>query len=145
DSVPAISAVDSDGDLLPDDWEWLMFGSLAQDGNGDFDGDGITNLQEFFDHTDPRDGSSKAALAVNLGPPQLMVEGSAGNQLKLTWSWPDAYANKIKVGLEATDVFGQPFAPAFGAVQNLGGGQFQMILPKPEAGVRFYRLRLTIP
>jgi hypothetical protein len=44
---------DSDKDSLPDCWEKKYFGNLNQDGSGDFDGDGLTNLQEFNKGTDP--------------------------------------------------------------------------------------------
>jgi len=44
---------DSDGDGLPDWWEIFHFGSLGEDGNGDFDNDGLTNLQELQLGTDP--------------------------------------------------------------------------------------------
>lgn len=57
-------AEDSDNDGLPDTWEWLqmwmhydnpdMPDSLeAFDAKADYDGDGMTNLQEFFAGTDP--------------------------------------------------------------------------------------------
>lgn len=41
--------VDGDGDGLPDAWELRYFGSTAatDDPNGDFDGDGLTNLMEY--------------------------------------------------------------------------------------------------
>jgi len=38
---------DSDSDLLPDDWEVATFGDSGQTGGGDYDGDGILNLDEF--------------------------------------------------------------------------------------------------
>jgi hypothetical protein len=44
---------DTDGDGLPDGWEWNHFGSFAEDGNGDYDNDGATNLQEYLNGTDP--------------------------------------------------------------------------------------------
>jgi hypothetical protein len=44
---------DADGDNLPDAWEYKYFGNLLQDGDGDYDGDGITNLDEFLNGTDP--------------------------------------------------------------------------------------------
>ncbi len=44
----------SDGDALPDEWEFRTFGSLDRDGNGDFDGDGLTDAQEFAAGTDTR-------------------------------------------------------------------------------------------
>ena len=44
---------DTDGDNLPDAWELTYFGNLGQDGAADFDGDGVTNLEEFLAGTDP--------------------------------------------------------------------------------------------
>jgi alpha-tubulin suppressor-like RCC1 family protein len=40
---------------LDDRWEQEYFGNLDQNGNEDFDGDGISNLLEFRRGTDPRD------------------------------------------------------------------------------------------
>ena len=48
----------SDGDALPDEWEFRTFGSLDRDGNGDFDGDGLTDAQEFASGTDPRNADT---------------------------------------------------------------------------------------
>lgn len=44
---------DSDSDGLPDEWELLYFGNLAQDGAADFDSDGLTNLVEFQSGSNP--------------------------------------------------------------------------------------------
>ena len=43
----------SDGDLLPDEWEFRHFGTLARDGRGDADGDGAPDVVEFRAGTDP--------------------------------------------------------------------------------------------
>ncbi len=51
-------SADSDGDGLPDAWEIARFGNLSQGPNGDPDGDGFTNLQEYLADTDPADGNS---------------------------------------------------------------------------------------
>ncbi len=42
---------DSDGDGLGDQWEMANFGNLDQTANGDYDGDGRSNRQEFHDNT----------------------------------------------------------------------------------------------
>ena len=47
------AAVDSDGDGLWDAWEMENFGNLDQKADGDPDGDGLTNAQEFSLNTDP--------------------------------------------------------------------------------------------
>ncbi len=46
-------APDMDGDGLPDSWELQYFGNLNQTGTGDYDGDGVNNLQEYQYGTDP--------------------------------------------------------------------------------------------
>jgi len=43
----------SDGDQIPDEWEFAAFGTLGRDGAGDFDSDGLSDLAEFRAGTDP--------------------------------------------------------------------------------------------
>lgn len=50
--------VDTDGDGLPDAWEYTYFGSLAPSANGDPDGDGESNLSEYRSGTNPADPNS---------------------------------------------------------------------------------------
>lgn len=47
------AAADTDSDGLADGWEWLYFGDLSQSGTDDFDGDGLSNAQEFAAGSDP--------------------------------------------------------------------------------------------
>jgi hypothetical protein len=57
-SAPATLMIDTDADGLGDSWERGYFGSLAQYSTGDADGDGVSNLQEFLDGTDPTNSTS---------------------------------------------------------------------------------------
>ena len=43
----------SDGDYLADEWEIANFGDLSRDGSLDFDGDGLSDLEEFRAVTNP--------------------------------------------------------------------------------------------
>jgi hypothetical protein len=56
---------DDDQDGLPDAWEYAKFGSLAQKGNDDADGDGYTNYQEYLVDTDPADRTEAPVPAGN--------------------------------------------------------------------------------
>ncbi len=46
-------ADDTDGDGMNDAWELAHFGTLARDGSGDFDMDGVSDRDEFLAGTDP--------------------------------------------------------------------------------------------
>ncbi len=48
-----ISYVDGDADGMPDVWETALFGTLQNNGQGDTDGDGLTDQEEFLAGTDP--------------------------------------------------------------------------------------------
>ena len=43
----------SDGDALPDEWEFRNFGDISRNGTGDHDGDNLSDLEEFISGTDP--------------------------------------------------------------------------------------------
>ncbi len=52
-------SVDSDSDLMPDGWEIFSgLNATLNDANDDFDGDELTNLEEFLLNTDPSDSDS---------------------------------------------------------------------------------------
>lgn len=71
-------SVDADADGLPDYWEIQHFGSItAYDGNGDPDGDGITNLQEYTENTDPLVGATIPSAPYDV----LAVAGNGSNTL----------------------------------------------------------------
>lgn len=60
DAAP-MSAADSDGDGLADDWERFWFGNLAQLGGDDLDGDGRLTALEFRELTNPTQADRPAA------------------------------------------------------------------------------------
>ncbi|MHC9510379.1 fibronectin type III domain-containing protein [Kangiella sp. M94] len=61
-SIVSAEIVDSDNDGLDDSWEIEHFGNLTQTSEGEVDGDGFTNLEEFYAETDPSDHSSSPAV-----------------------------------------------------------------------------------
>ncbi len=83
-------ANDLDMDGMTDDWETTYFGDLSRDGTGDFDLDGVTDLQEFTDQTNPALDDSAPTTPDPLYPhpnvdveessPELVIEDSTDTQ-----------------------------------------------------------------
>ncbi len=122
--------VDGDGDRMADWWEMAYFGTLARDGSGDYDGDGMTDLQEYIAGTDPTDPTSY--LKVD----KISVTGSATLQFvavsNRTYSvqYKDDLANSAWQKL--ADVLGQPT-----------NRTYVVIDPKTTTN-RYYRLAIPI-
>ena len=55
---PNLYATDIDGDGMPSGWEADYFGSIDRDGSGDYDGDALTDLEEYQAGTIPDDSDS---------------------------------------------------------------------------------------
>jgi YD repeat-containing protein len=90
-----LSFTDSDGDRLDDDWEVKYFGHLSKDGQADSDGDGQSDLREFFSGTSPTD--PKSVLRI-VRPPELAPGG-----LRITWQAEPGrrYRVEYKLSLES--------------------------------------------
>ena len=72
-SAPAELLIDSDRDGLPDQWETANFGDPnKQRAAGDPDRDGISNIDEFIDSTNPNNAAS-------LRPRLIAFSGSGGS------------------------------------------------------------------
>ena len=74
---------DSDGNGIPDWWEYYYFGESGLDPASDFDNDGFTLAEEYADRTDPLDESSVPAaplidhtplVSVQSAPPPYLIE-----------------------------------------------------------------------
>src|SRR5688572_3034383 len=89
-STGAALLIDGDSDMLPDSWELAGFGNLSQSATGDFDGDGVSNLIEFRDGTDPANNASrKVRLTVTSTGGSVLVSPArasydAGEMVTLT-------------------------------------------------------------
>ena len=76
-SAPAALMLDSDRDGLPDRWETANCDdTTGQPSAGDPDRDGISNLDEFLDGTDPTNNTLPA--------PQLIAYSDAGGSVTVT-------------------------------------------------------------
>ncbi len=77
-------ATDTDGDGMFDAWEVDHgLNPLVNDANGDRDGDGTSNFQEFLTGRNPNDRSDGATLPINV---QLIVKTASGGYLGINTS-----------------------------------------------------------
>ncbi|MCJ8503062.1 chitobiase/beta-hexosaminidase C-terminal domain-containing protein [Desulfatitalea alkaliphila] len=96
--IQIFSEADSDGDGMPDSWELEHFGTLDRDGMGDFDGDGISDLDEYLNGFDPTRPNNVPSVPVILEPlnghfvetltPELVIANSIdpdGNPIVYTF------------------------------------------------------------
>jgi len=93
-SSPAPLWIDSRGCGMPDWWQLYYFGNLTQNASADFDGDGVSNLQEFLDGTNPTNvASARFRLSIiNFGS----FVTATPNLL--------SYSNGVTVSLSATAI-----------------------------------------
>ena len=66
--VLRLGGADTDSDGMEDDWEMAYFSTLVRDGNGDFDGDGSSDIDEFRAGTDPLDTGSVFRVLILSAP-----------------------------------------------------------------------------
>ncbi len=69
-SAPVALWPDANGNGIPDWWEMAYFGNLNQPASGDFDGDGVSNLDEYLEGTNPTNAASFN--------PRLLVQSAHG-------------------------------------------------------------------
>jgi hypothetical protein len=144
DSVPEATPIDTDGDLLLDALEFLLFGSLSNNGLGDTDGDGYSNLQELLDGSDPGDANSHGAVIANLAPPAIEIEALQGSgNILLSFDFPAAYANALNFKIKSTTQIGLPFTDESLTPVHTGGNHFEVLLPNPGTNLKFYLLSMS--
>lgn len=113
---------DVDADNLEDTWETSHFGNLSQTANGDFDGDGSSNLTEYRLGLDPSNGSQG-----------FTATRSASGLLE----WPSAEGVTFTVQRSDTLTGWTNIATVPGTA-----GTASFTDPAPPAGNAFYRIRL---
>lgn len=138
---PPVPVVDANNNLLPDDWEWAFLLGDA-DPFDDADGDGVSNLQEFLDGTDPMNPDSKPDLIVNLAPPAVEIFLHEDEGVLIFWEYPPAYAGQISWQLEfTTDLIQWQVYPEIPVIE-VDPGLYAMQLPPQLFG--FYRLQMGL-
>ena len=125
------NAFDADGDGLPDAWEIQYFGSINDPRatpNADPDGDGFTNLQEYYAGTDPLDPNSLLKInSVNVaaGTAAIHFNAIAGRTYSILYRGDLQNSSWLKL----VDI------PAQGST-----GVVTVNDPNIGSAVRFYRL-----
>ncbi len=102
------TAGDTDGNLLPDEWELIALGGQGGSFTNDSDGDGFSDLQEYLDGTDPADPGSSSSSVADLSSPGVALEISGTNVIVI-WDWPAEYADRFNFTLQTTESLGTNF------------------------------------
>jgi Tol biopolymer transport system component len=131
-SPPRNATTDTDGDGMEDSWERAYFGTLERTGGGDYDQDGMTDLEELLAGTSPVDPASTFALRA-----EVSADGS------VALSWPGILGRGYLVQFK--DNLSDPaWAPLPGTV-SVAGGVATLVDSNPApGGHRFYRVRLAL-
>jgi hypothetical protein len=142
--LPVASSTDSDSNLIPDQVEELY--PVILNTFGDSDEDGFTDLQETLDSTDPTNPNSHSTgVPVDLSPPDIAINESAGATFSLSFSFPDSYADRLVFRLfSGPDLQSMTIDTGFDAIHT-GAGAFQLTIDKPLSYPVFYRFKMQLP
>jgi len=118
---------DGDGDGIEDAWELAWFGTLTRDGTGDYDGDSMSDRDEFAAGTNPALATDRLAFLpmASEQPNTLRFQGVAGK------SYTVLYCDGLDTGFwyKLADV------PALSET-----GVVAVVDPAPAAASRFYQV-----
>jgi hypothetical protein len=144
-AVPMPSPGDADGNLLVDSWEELFFGHIGVDPFADADGDGYSNFQEMLEGTQPDDALVKPGVPPNGLERPLLVLNTEGGQLNFRFTWPASFIDQFQFGLQASDQVEGPYVQtSTPPLSPVGGGAYELQLPRTLDPLRFYRLTLQL-
>jgi Bacterial TSP3 repeat len=134
-ALDVLSTLDSDGDGIPDWWTTQYFGhATGQAGDqsrasDDADGDGLTNLEEYFAGTNPKSSSSVLVLHI----------ATASNSTA-TLSWPAVPGRNYQV-LTTAELSNPDWQVVPGSVGVVGGqGYFTVSAIESQ---RYFRILCT--
>jgi len=145
-ALTAPTPADRNANLIPDDYELLVFGSTGGAPDRDSDGDGYCDLQEYLEASDPTSLASVPSVpAANLGAPEVAISLN-GTAVTVTWAWPARYQSRFAFTVETTDnLRAAPFAVHATAVADGEGDAMRCDLPLSSEGpARFYRVRTAL-
>jgi hypothetical protein len=130
---------DSDGDGMPDAWEYRWAGNLTtlSGGSHDQDGDGVPDVAEYPADTDPTDDADLLAIV-------SLEKGSATDRISWTTRPTRLYRMEVTNALPSgasggwLDLLGMNVGP-------MGISPAFLQLPASPATIRFYRVQAVVP
>jgi len=129
DNIQVRGEVDSDGDGLPDWWEWQKFGTLAYGAADDFDTDDYSNMDEYLAGTDPTDDTQFFEI--------VSVQGADPALLTFRGSPLHSYSLAFKTNLLSPDWLV--------AQTNLAGNILADVMLTNRNPAAFYRIEANAP
>lgn len=130
-----LSMIDTDANGLPDWWESDYFNSLGVNPNSDADADGMTNLQEFFAGTNPKNSSSKLAISQT-----AILPNGQNRDFRLTFPSVNGVTYRVEYSNTLAPNSWSPLSP------DLSGTGNNLQITDPAANThskRFYRLSVV--
>lgn len=142
-SLPAVTLADTDGDLLPDEWERLFFGSMTATASTAQDGSGYAAFQEYLAGTDPSDSTSTPVDAKADFSMRRVTITPVGGNLDLRWNWPNAYLSPVAFTIfESSDLVN--WTPRATTHSTVAADTQCSLFTKPSGARKFYMVGVRL-
>ena len=136
--TPDDVVADTDSDGLPDDWEVFYFGNLSRNGSGNYDGDPMTDFEEYVADTDPTNKDSYLAFTtISTVSGSVRLNWAGGSQATQYVEWCAGLLDPVVW----TPVFtNPPPTPTNGTLDAAGPGVKPVLLSVDGASVQYRRV-----